>query len=69
MNRRFTRAGNEKATRNQVEYIRDLADEAGYEGDRGYSAAEDLLGDGRGWSGSKARASELIDALKSKLGQ
>lgn len=57
-----------KATRKQIDYIRDLAGQAGYTGDRGYAAASDLLGDGRGWE-DRARASQLIDALKAKLGQ
>lgn len=66
-NERITKAGNRKATQAQVQYIRELAVRAGYEGDTGYNAANDLLGDGRGWSGSVERASAVIDALKRKL--
>ena len=58
-----------KATRKQIDYIRDLAGEAGYTGDRGYAAAEDLLGDGRGWSSDETTASTLIEALKARLGK
>ena len=65
--RRFTKAGNEKASQTQIATIRELATEAGFEGDRGYAAAEALLGDGRGWSASPARADELIAALRAKL--
>lgn len=67
-NRRFTSAGNEKARQDQIQSIRELAERAGYEGDRGYNAAEDLLGDGRHWSGSVERADQLIAALSAKLG-
>jgi len=66
--RRFTKAGTEKATRTQIDLIRDLAERAGYSGDRGYAAAEDLLGDGRGWADTPQRAQLLIDALSAKLG-
>ena len=52
----------------QITYIRTLAEQAGYEGDRGYNAANDLLGDGSRWSKTSERASALIDALKTKLG-
>ena len=52
----------------QITYIRTLAGQAGYTGDRGYAAAEDLMGDGRGWAKDSQRASALIDALKAKLG-
>ena len=56
-----------KASKNQIKYIRDLAQKAGYTGDTGYNAAEDLLGDGRGWSADVKKASALIEALKAKL--
>ena len=68
-NRRFTGAGNEKARQDQIQTIRELAERAGYDGDRGFSAAQALLGDGRGWSSSPARADELITALRAKLGE
>jgi hypothetical protein len=68
-NRRFTGAGSEKATKRQIDYIRDMAHRAGYTGDTAYNAAADLLGEGRGWSDSPERASELIEALKRKLGE
>lgn len=68
-NRRFTTAGNEKSRQDQIAEIRQLAERAGYEGDRGYNAAEELLGDGRGWSSSVARADQLIAALTAKLAE
>lgn len=68
-NERYTQAGNRKATQDQIQYIRELATRAGYVGDTGYNAANDLLGDGRGWSNSVERASAVIDALKAKLGE
>lgn len=68
-NRRFTAAGNEKASQDQIQSIRELAERAGYEGDLGYNAAEDLLGDGRHWAGSVERADQLIAALSAKLGE
>lgn len=54
-------------TKKQIEYIKDLASEAGYSGDRGYNAANDLLGDGRGWKDDIRAASQLIDLLKAKI--
>jgi len=48
------------ATQKQIDYIRDLATQTGYAGDRGYNAAEDLLGDGRRWNKDRARASRLM---------
>ena len=51
-NRRFTGSGSEKASQSQISEIRRLAELAGYTGDRAYNAAEELLGDGRGWSSS-----------------
>jgi hypothetical protein len=68
-NKRFTASGREKASREQIETIRELAERAGYTGDCGYNAARDLLGDGRHWSGSPDRAEELIEALRHKLGE
>lgn len=52
-----------KATQKQIDYIRRLAEEAGYTGDRGYNAAEDLLADGRHWKGDI----RCTSALKAKL--
>jgi len=68
-NERYTRAGERKATQRQVQYVRELAEQAGYTGDRAYNAAQDLLGDGRGWADSPESASRLISALQAKLAQ
>jgi hypothetical protein len=68
-NRRFSAAGNEKARQDQIQIVRELADRAGYEGDRAYNAAQELLGDGRHWSSSPERADTLIAALRAKLGE
>lgn len=57
-----------RASTAQISYIRDLAERAGYTGDRGYNAAADLLGEGRRWNETSEQASRLIDALKAKLG-
>lgn len=54
-------------TTKQIAYIKDLAEQAGYTGDRGYNAANDLLGDGRGWKDDSIAASRLIDLLIAKI--
>jgi hypothetical protein len=64
---RYTRSGSQKASHDQIQLIRELAGKAGFEGDRGYNAAEKLLGDGRKWADSPERAQKLIDALQSSL--
>ncbi len=55
------------ATSKQVAYILDLASQCGFSGDRGYNAAQELLGDGRRWKDTSVRASQLIDALIKKI--
>lgn len=68
-NRRFTNAGSEKARKDQIQTIRELAHRAGFTGDSAYNAAQALLGDGRGWSDNPERADQLIDALRARLGE
>lgn len=55
------------ATRKQIDYIRSLAEKAGYSGDRVANAGKEILGNMQWSRWTTAEASQVIEALKKRI--
>lgn len=55
------------ATRKQIDYIRDLAEKAGYQGDKLYNAGQDILDNGQWSRWTIGQASQIIETLKQRV--
>lgn len=57
----------QNATKKQIQYIKDLAKQAGYTGDAAYKAGSEIIDNGSWSRWTIAEASQIIDALKTKI--